>query len=55
MNFFVKKDKDHQLLKFFINNKFVEGVDIFVPNPSDNNSQILTEYNNNIKEENMNE
>ena len=51
----VKKDTDPELLKFITNKEFVEGVDIFVPAPRDNNGQIIKEYDNDMKEENMNE
>ena len=51
----VKKDTDPELLKFITNKEFEEGVDIFVPAPKDNNGQIIREYDNDVKEENMNE
>ena len=51
----VKKDTDPELLKFITNKEFVEGVDIFIPAPKDNNGQIIREYDNDMKEENMNE
>ena len=53
--FGLKKDTDPELLKFVTNKEFVEGVDIFVPAPKDNNDKIIKEYDNDMKEENMNE
>ena len=51
----VKKDTDPELLKFITNKEFVEGVDIFVPAPRDNDGKIIEEYDTDMKEENMNE
>ena len=51
----VKKDTDPELLKFITDKEFVEGVDIFVPAPRDNSGKIIKEYDNDMKEENMNE
>ena len=53
--FGLKKDTDPELLKFVTNKEFVEGVDIFVPAPRDNDGKIIKEYDNDMKEENMNE
>ena len=53
--FGLKKDTDPELLKFVTNKEFVEGVDIFVPAPRDNNDKIIKEYDTDMKEENMNE
>ena len=51
----VKKDTDPELLKFITDKEFVEGVDIFVPAPKNNNPKMVEEYDNDMKEENMNE
>ena len=53
--FGLKKDTDPELLKFVTNKEFVEGVDIFVPAPRDNNDKIIKDYDTDMKEENMNE
>ena len=53
--FGLKKDTNPELLKFVTNKEFVEGVDIFVPAPRDNDGKIIKEYDNDMKEENMNE
>ena len=53
--FGLKKDTDPELLKFVTNKEFVEGVDIFVPAPKDNNDKIIKEFDTDMKEENMNE
>lgn len=53
--FGLKKDTDPELLKFVTNKEFVEGVDIFVPAPRDNNDKIIKEFDTDMKEENMNE
>ena len=51
----VKKDTDPELLKFITDKEFVEGVDIFVPAPQNNNAKIVEDCDNDMKEENMNE
>lgn len=51
----VKKDTNPELLSFITEKEFVEGVDIFVPAPKDNDGQIIEDYDNDMREENMNE
>ena len=51
----LKKDTDPELLKLVTDKEFIEGVDIFVPAPKDNNGKIIKEYDNDMNEENMNE
>ena len=51
----VKKDTDPELLKLITDKEFVEGVDIFVPAPKDNEGKIIEDYDNDMNEENMNE
>ena len=51
----LKKDTDPEILKLVTNKEFVEGVDIFVPAPKDNEGKIIEEYDNDMNEENMNE
>ena len=51
----VRKDTNPELLQFITNKEFVEGVDIFVPAPKDNDGKIIEEYDNDMKEENMDE
>jgi hypothetical protein len=51
----LKKDTDAELLKLITEQEFIEGVDIFVPAPKDNDGKIIKEYDNDLKEENMNE
>ena len=51
----VRKDTNPELLKFITNKEFEEGIDIFVPAPKDNTGKIIEEYDNDMKEENMNE
>ena len=51
----LKKDTDPELLKLITEQEFIEGVDIFVPAPKDNDGKIIKEYDNDLKEENMNE
>ena len=51
----LKKDTDPELLKLVTDKEFIEGVDIFVPAPKDNDGKIIEEYDNDMNEENMNE
>ena len=51
----LKKDTDPELLKLVTDKEFIEGVDIFVPAPKDNDGKIIKEYDNDMNEENMNE
>ena len=51
----LKKDTEPELLKLVTDKEFIEGVDIFVPAPKDNNGKIIKEYDNDMNEENMNE
>ena len=51
----IKKDADPELLKLITNKEFVEGIDIFVPAPKDNLGDVIEDYDNDMKEENMNE
>ena len=51
----LKKDTDPEILKLVTNKEFIEGVDIFVPAPKDNEGKIIEEYDNDMNEENMNE
>ena len=51
----LKKDTDPEIMKFITNKEFVEGVDIFVPAPKDNVGDVIEDYDNDMKEENMNE
>ena len=51
----LKKDTDPELLKLVTDKEFIEGVDIFVPAPKDNDGKVIEEYDNDMNEENMNE
>jgi len=51
----LKKDTDPELLKLVTDKEFIEGVDIFVPAPKDNDGKIIEEYDNDMNEENMND
>ena len=52
--FGLPKDTDPEILKFASNKEFIEGVDIFIPAPKNNETE-LKKFDTDIKEENMDE
>ena len=51
----LKKDTAPEILDLVTDKEFIEGVDIFVPAPKDNDGKIIEDYDNDMNEENMNE
>ena len=51
----LKKDTAPEILDLVTDKEFIEGVDIFVPAPKDNEGKIIEDYDNDMNEENMNE
>ena len=51
----LKKDTAPEILDLVTDKEFIEGVDIFVPAPKDNDGKIIEDYDNDMNEENMND
>ena len=51
----LKKDTAPELLDLVTDKEFIEGVDIFVPAPKDNDGKVIEDYDNDMNEENMND
>ena len=51
----LKKDTAPEILDLVTDKEFIEGVDIFVPAPKDNDGKVIEDYDNDMNEENMND